>query len=137
MLWRTSTCRALWALDSYGSPRVGLGRPVFPALGISCRFHRAPAAGDSYVHCAARGNCADAARPFPHLHVSGIVALVSRACVVRYEVRRELARAWKVFAQVRCGDRSRAGGGRCVFYLEPLAESDWTANVSRWPSVNS
>ncbi len=60
---------------------------------------------------------------------SGIVALVPRAGVVRHEVRGELARAGKVFAQVRRGDRSRAGGGRCVFCLESLAESDRTASV--------
>src|SRR5271168_4217333 len=124
MLRRPSAGRALWPLDSDGPPRTRLGRRLFRAMGISSRFRGPPTAGDSNLYRAAGGNCAHAARPFPHLHVSWIVAVVPRAGLLRYEAGRELARIRKILPQMRRRDRSAPDRWRRVFYLEPLAEPD-------------
>ena len=58
------------------------------------------AAGDPHLHRAAGRNCTHAARTLPHLHFSGIVAVVPRAGLAGHEAGRKLARAGQVFPPV-------------------------------------
>src|SRR5580700_5739271 len=135
MLRRASAGRALWALDSDGAARTGLGRPVLRTLGISGSVLWKIAAGDPDVHRAAGGNCAHAARALSPLYISGIVAVVPGSGLSGDEAGRELARAGEIFSQVRCRDWSRAGGRRSVFCVESLAEPDQFADLSSRRSI--
>src|ERR1700691_3862589 len=101
MLWRPPAPGAVRALDSDGAPRTRFGRPPPRPLGIPCCIYRAPAAGDSHVHCAARGCGAHAARTVSYLYISGIMAVVLRAGILWHEARRELARVREVLPQIR------------------------------------
>ncbi len=96
-LRRPAAGRALRALDPDGPPRTGLGRPLLSALGTDGGFYRAPAARDSHIYCVAGRRRAHAARKIPYLYISGIVALVFGAGLVRNEAGRKLAVAGKYF----------------------------------------
>src|ERR1700729_3593164 len=122
MLWRPSAGGALRALDSDGPPRTRLGRPLLRSLGIPGGIYRAAAAGDSHIHCAARGCGAHAARTVSSLYVSGIMAVVLRTGILRHEARRELARVGQVLPKIRRRDWGGGGGGRRLFCLDALAE---------------
>src|ERR1700691_4208983 len=101
MLWRPPARGALRALGSDGPPRTRLGPPLPPPLGVPSCIYRAAAAGDSHVHCAARGCGAHAARTVSYLYVSGIMAVVLRTGILWHEARRELARVREVLPQIR------------------------------------
>src|SRR5580658_7982612 len=122
MLWRPPARGALRALDSDGPPRTRLGRPLLRPLGIPGCIHRAAAAGDSHVHCAARGCGPHAARTVSYLYISGIMAVVLRAGILWHEAGGELARVREVLPQIRRRDRGDVGGGRRLFCLDALAE---------------
>src|ERR1700732_2890250 len=106
MLWRTSSGRALRALDSNGEERTRLGREILRALGISCRILRTLTARDSNFHRAAGGSGTHAPWTLSSVHVPGIVALVFRISLSRDEAGRKLARTGEVLSQVRRSDRS-------------------------------
>src|SRR5258708_36364081 len=121
MLRRASAGRALWALDFDGTARARLGRPFLCALGIPGGVLWPAATSGSYVHCAAGWDCAHAARALSHLHISGFVALVSGLGLSWDEAGRKLARAGKVFSQVRRRDRSASDGRSGLVCVESLA----------------
>jgi membrane protein YqaA with SNARE-associated domain len=77
---------------------------------------------DPHLHRAARRSRPHAARQVPHLHVSGIVALVSCAGLLRHEAGRKLALARQVLPQIRCGHRSRSADWDRVVPVVALAE---------------
>src|SRR5580704_11652603 len=135
MLRRPSAGRALWPLDSDGTPPTRLVRPLLRPLGISRRLHRAPPARHSHLHRVTRRNRAHAPRPLPHLHLPGVLVVVLRPGLARHETGPELARTRKVFPPVRCGDRCSVGGGCGVFYLDSLARPDRQPALSGRPSV--
>src|SRR5579872_2977943 len=124
MLRRTSTSRALWPLDSDGTPRTRLGRSFLFALGIPGGFHRSFAARYSNVYRVARRRRPYAARTFPPLHVFGIVAVVPGTCLFRYETGPELANDGQVFSPLRRGNHGYAYRGNRVVCMEPLAEQN-------------
>src|ERR1700722_3874476 len=134
MLWRKTAGGALRPLDPDGPSRVGLGRPLLFALGISGSVHRAVAASDSHLHRAARGRGAHATRQISCVYVSGFVAVVLCPGLFRNEAGRKLARARKIFPQVRRGDYGGVGGGRGVVCVESLAGknqlSAWSAGLA-------
>src|ERR1700727_207219 len=109
------------------------GRPLLLSLGISRRFHCSSVAGRSHLYRVACRHCAHAPRTLPPLHFSGIVALVSRSGLPRDEAWRKLARARKVFPQVRRGNRRDARSRHRIFRLESLAESHEQPAVSNQP----
>ncbi len=63
-----------------------------------------------------------APRQIPHLHVSGIVALVFHAGLLRHEAGRKLALARQVLPQIRCRHRRVSVGRDRVVPVVALAE---------------
>src|SRR5689334_13463844 len=100
MLRRTPSRRALRPLDSHGTPRTRLVRPLLRALGIPRRLLRTPAARDPYLHRAARRHRPHAPRTLPPVHLPRILALVPRPGLAWYEAGRKLASARQIFPQV-------------------------------------
>src|ERR1051325_3495001 len=122
LLRRAPSRRALWPLDSAGPPRARMGGPFLRPLGIPCSIHCTSAAGNSNLHCTAGWYCPHATTPLPHLYLLGIMAVVLRAGLVRHETRPKLARAGKVFSQIRCRDFGNSGDWTRLVLMVPLAE---------------
>src|SRR6202789_4708262 len=134
MLRRSSAGGTLWPMDVDGQARTGLGRQIFPALGIPGRIFRAASTGDPYLHCFACGNCPHATRAFSSLYIPRIVAVVPGAGVFWDEARSELAPTGKVFSQVRCRHCRGFAFGSSVVRVDSLAEQN---RPSPRPDLNS
>ena len=81
-------------------------------------------AGDPHLHRFAGGNRPHAARTLPHLHFSGILAVVFRPGLAGHEAGRKLARTGQVLPSARPGDRNRAGRRHHLVRVVALAEPD-------------
>ncbi len=72
----------------------------FRTLGTSRRVYRPSPARDPHFYRVARRCRPDAARQVSHLHVSGIMAVVLSARLLRNEARRKLAEPGQIFPSV-------------------------------------